>query len=270
MTPKDRHILLDRFFQMNENDREYQRTLETLVKEFDYLVIETLRRCFYNAGIDSDDLYQEGSIALMHALRGFNPAAGVQFTTYAITAIKNAILDNIRAQCHSRVAYNNEQSIRKAKRVLSEVNQAEEPTLETLAKTMGISEEEFLQKLISCRRNRPGYLNQKYAIDSNNSETDILAELLPGDSDCYETVIAKMRREAVIKAVNRLSDRMRNIALFLMWGYNPHVLGKYLKVPLSAIPDYIFQAQQQLYNELRNENVAHLFPEMSESLVPPQ
>ena len=43
--------------------------------------------------IDMDDLVQEGSIGLLRAVNGFDPARKLKFLTYAAPAIKNAMLD---------------------------------------------------------------------------------------------------------------------------------------------------------------------------------
>lgn len=43
--------------------------------------------------IDVDDLVQEGSIGLLCAVDGFDPARKIKFLTYAAPAIKNAMLD---------------------------------------------------------------------------------------------------------------------------------------------------------------------------------
>ena len=43
--------------------------------------------------IDVDDLVQEGSIGLLRAVDGFDPARKLRFLTYAAPAIKNAMLD---------------------------------------------------------------------------------------------------------------------------------------------------------------------------------
>ena len=43
--------------------------------------------------IDVDDLVQEGSIGLLRAVDGFDPARKLKFLTYAASAIKNAMID---------------------------------------------------------------------------------------------------------------------------------------------------------------------------------
>lgn len=46
--------------------------------------------------IDVDDLVQEGSIGLLRAVDGFDPARKLKFLTYAAPAIKNAMTDLVR------------------------------------------------------------------------------------------------------------------------------------------------------------------------------
>ncbi len=48
--------------------------------------------------IDVEDLVQEGSIGLYDCIEKFDPDSGNQFLTYAVPAIKNAMLDYVRSQ----------------------------------------------------------------------------------------------------------------------------------------------------------------------------
>jgi RNA polymerase sigma factor for flagellar operon FliA len=45
--------------------------------------------------IDRDDLYQMGNIALVNAIRNFNPDKNVKFETYANIAIRNAVVEGL-------------------------------------------------------------------------------------------------------------------------------------------------------------------------------
>ena len=47
--------------------------------------------------IDVDDLVQEGSIGLLRAVDGFDPARKIKFLTYAAPFIRNAMTDLVRA-----------------------------------------------------------------------------------------------------------------------------------------------------------------------------
>ena len=46
--------------------------------------------------IDVDDLVQEGSIGLLRAVDGFDPARKIKFLTYAAPFIRNAMTDLVR------------------------------------------------------------------------------------------------------------------------------------------------------------------------------
>lgn len=48
--------------------------------------------------IDMDDLVQEGSIGLLRAVDGFDPARKLKFLAYAAPAIKNAMLDLVHTE----------------------------------------------------------------------------------------------------------------------------------------------------------------------------
>ena len=48
--------------------------------------------------IDVDDLVQEGSIGLLRAVNGFDPARKLKFLTYAAPAIKNAMIDLVHTE----------------------------------------------------------------------------------------------------------------------------------------------------------------------------
>lgn len=48
--------------------------------------------------IEPDDLVQEGSIGLLRAVDGFDPARKIKFLTYAAPAIKNAMLDLVHTE----------------------------------------------------------------------------------------------------------------------------------------------------------------------------
>lgn len=57
-------------------------------------------------GIEADDLAQEGSLGLLGCIESFAPDSGNLFLTYASPAIRNAMLDYIRAQSSSFEAKN--------------------------------------------------------------------------------------------------------------------------------------------------------------------
>lgn len=53
-------------------------------------------RRFYNTGVDEDDLFQEGMLALLRAEKTFDDQKGVKFETYASHVIYNRLIDILR------------------------------------------------------------------------------------------------------------------------------------------------------------------------------
>jgi RNA polymerase sigma factor for flagellar operon FliA len=48
------------------------------------------------ASLDRDDFFSVGVIGLMHAASTFDPTRGASFKTFAYTAVRGAILDEVR------------------------------------------------------------------------------------------------------------------------------------------------------------------------------
>lgn len=64
-----------------EATRKERAATNQVVKDHLWLVRRNVRK--YDFGAHKDDLYQVGSVALLTALRKFNPEVGVKFSTYA-------------------------------------------------------------------------------------------------------------------------------------------------------------------------------------------
>ena len=64
--------------------------------------------------LDRDDFYSVGVMGLMHAAATFDPGRGASFKTFAYTAIRGAILDEVRK--HDPVPRNRRDRLRKMER----------------------------------------------------------------------------------------------------------------------------------------------------------
>jgi RNA polymerase sporulation-specific sigma factor len=61
-----------------------------LIEENGGLIWSIVRR-YYGRGVDPEDLYQLGCLGFLKAVRGFDPAFGCQFSTYAVPKIAGEI-----------------------------------------------------------------------------------------------------------------------------------------------------------------------------------
>ena len=102
--------------------------------------------------LDRDDFYSVGVMGLMHAAATFDPGRGASFKTFAYTAIRGAILDEVRK--HDPVPRNRRDRLRRMERTSAAMHAEldREPTLAELAAAMGCSErdlDEDLQALVT-------------------------------------------------------------------------------------------------------------------------
>ncbi len=83
---------------MTEKKREPARLIlqeEACAAEYSRLVSRLVRRFFLQGG-DQDDLYQEGMIGLLKAIRSYDPARSDNFEAYASLCIRRRLYDMVR------------------------------------------------------------------------------------------------------------------------------------------------------------------------------
>lgn len=79
----------------NSNEAQRDVYLAKLIKTYmPYIQKRTARFCA--AGLDSDDLIQEGLIGLFKGLETYDSSHGARFSTYAITCINNCITTAVK------------------------------------------------------------------------------------------------------------------------------------------------------------------------------
>lgn len=117
--------------------------------------IGLVRMCaarFYGRGIPYDDLFQQGCVGLMNAVKRFDPARGVRFSTYAVPVILFEIRRFTDTYKPMHVPRTDREAFKRARaargKLLCELGR--EPTFQELARETGISPEE-LAGLISCQ-----------------------------------------------------------------------------------------------------------------------
>lgn len=117
---------------------------ETLLEENAGLIWSVVRR-YCGRGVDREDLYQLGCMGFVKAVRGFDPAFGTQFSTYAVPKIAGEIRRFLRddgAVKVSRGLKEKAQLIRLARDRLGH-QLGREPLLSELAEETGLEPEEI-------------------------------------------------------------------------------------------------------------------------------
>lgn len=109
----------------------------------------SMRNMYVKYG-ETDDVINEGVLALMDAIESFDPAKGAKFETYASLKIRGAIIDYIRKQDWIP------RNVRKFARTLDKANgmlynlNGRVPTTAELAEYLGMDEDKLLKQMAEC------------------------------------------------------------------------------------------------------------------------
>ena len=160
-------------------------------------------RRYYGRGVDADDLYQLGCMGFLKAVRGFNPAFGTQFSTYAVPKIAGEIRRFLRddgALKISRSLKEQAVAIHMARERLCLLG--EEPGISDLAAETGLTVEEIA---VAELADRP--VQSLHAEYSEGGQT--LEDLLGTDAPEERMLEHLTLREAI----ERLPQRERTVIL---------------------------------------------------------
>lgn len=112
------------------------------------LVLSVIQR-FNNRGEHVDDLFQVGCIGLMKAIDNFDLSQNVRFSTYAVPMIIGEIRRYLRDNNPIRVSRSLRDTAYRALQIKESLinKKAKEPTINEIAKELGISREEIVYAL---------------------------------------------------------------------------------------------------------------------------
>ncbi len=171
-----------------------------LLEENSGLVWSVCRR-YFGRGVDPEDLYQLGCLGFVKAVRGFDPAFGCQFSTYAVPKIAGEIRRFLRDDGAVKVSRGLRErggSIRQARDRLQS-GLGREPTLSELAAETGLEPEEIAAAETA---NAPVSSLQMDLGDG------LTLEQLMGDEGMEEGVLEKL---ALREAISALPEREQQV-----------------------------------------------------------
>lgn len=182
---------------------------ELLVHHNLRLVLKIAHR-FKDRGYEMDDLFQIGSIGLLHAIYKFDLSRGVKFSTYAVPLIIGEIMRFFRDDSPFRVS----RSIRKRAQQIKELDEeyrkehGRSPSLSQISSLLGLSAEEIVVAMEGAKS--PVSIHQR--IDTKGADKDLyLFEQLADTSITKEDILQRMDLKRVI---GLLSERERKILYF--------------------------------------------------------
>ena len=142
----DRTIALIR--QSHEGD---EKARAQLVEENTGLIWCVVKR-FYGRGVEPEDLFQIGSIGLLKAIDKFDVSYEVKFSTYAVPMISGEIKRFLRDDGMIKVSRSLKELAYKAYLAKERIQEriGREPTMEEIAKEMGVDVEELVMSMEAC------------------------------------------------------------------------------------------------------------------------
>ena len=166
-----------------------------------------------------EDLLQEGDLALSIAIDEFNPDKGIEFSTYAYTAIENSFYNYFRKN-KSLMTYpkKTEILISKIRQAINQLSKnGSQPNSEEIASFIGegITKEQVNSLIPLLGKNNTKVLNIS-DITSNDEEklTDKYDNVFVSDYDTPFEAFEKVEEvELINKAIDTLSLKQKNIFL---------------------------------------------------------
>ena len=120
------------------------RTAESALVEENSGLIHTIARRYYVRGLEPEDLYQLACVGFIKAVRGFDPALGNEFSTYAVPKIAGEIRRFLRDDGAVKVSRAVKERAMRVRRIQSELESrlGRSPGVSELAAAAGLTPEE--------------------------------------------------------------------------------------------------------------------------------
>ncbi len=168
-------------------------------------IIACSMRNIYSGYAETDDIINEGVLALMAAIDGFDAEKGVKFETYAGIKIKGAVIDYMRRL--DRVPRQIRKLSKQMEAKFAELNDSlgRAPTNAELAESMGINEHQ-LSKLMA---NTAGMITLSFEelLYEDNLDSSMTNYSETADTRLYE----KEKKKVISDAIASLAERERTV-----------------------------------------------------------
>ncbi len=188
--------------------------------------------------VEEADLISYGLIGLINAIERFDPARQVKFESYAVTRIRGAIIDELRALDWVP------RSVRSRARQIEQANSKLEhrlhraPTDEEMAEELGIGLEEFNDALQRIASSTVVALDELWTMsDASGDKVALLDTIQDPDAPDPEQVLgASELRERLGDAITALPERERTVVgLYYYENLTLREIGEVLGVTESRV-----------------------------------
>jgi RNA polymerase sigma factor for flagellar operon FliA len=216
------------------------------------------------AHVDEGDLVSYGLLGLIGAIERYDPDRDVKFETYAISRIKGAIIDELRAMDWvPRSVRARARDIERAIAAL-EAKLHRAPTDEEIAAKLGITTDELDDSLIDISRSSIAALDELWTISSGSGDQIALIDTIEDTSGPQPSHALDQTelREALGEAIARLPEREKLvITLYYYEELTLREIGEVLGVTESRVSQLHTKAILRLKARLAGTAAAAVSPE---------
>ena len=163
----------------------------TRVIESNLGLVKSVARRFTGRGCDWEDLVQLGTVGMIRAVRGYDPARGCQFTTFAVPHIAGEIRRFLRDDGWIKIGREARENARRIHAFCRDREAAtgREPTLMEIGEALGLDEEKIA---FALEASRPAL-----SLNAEDPETGFSPEKSAGADNVEEAAGRLMLRELV-------------------------------------------------------------------------
>lgn len=194
-------------YKNNPDDIELRNQI---VEKYLYMV-DILIRKYLGKGVEYDDLYQVGALALVSAVERFDPGKGFEFSSFATPTILGEIKKYFRDKQWSLKVP------RRLKEVAAKVQEIKDqfytenqrkPSVLEIAEITGFSQELIIEAMEGSQAYGTYSLDKTYDEIGEDGESAFLEKYTGFDEKGYERIETS---EIINKVIDRLSDQQRYI-----------------------------------------------------------
>ncbi len=203
--------------------------------------------------VSFSDLVSFGTFGLLDAIEKFDPDKHVKFKTYAVTRIRGAIFDELRAIDWIP------RSIRQKSREIDEqiqylkVRYGRPPTDDEIAKSLNMSQEEFNQTQLKLSNTSLLSLSDMLSVADDESLPRIETVRSPNRYQPEEVAERQEIRQVIVKAINELPEKEKMIlVLYYYEDLTLKEIGALLDVTESRVSQLHTRAVTRLRSILSN------------------
>lgn len=204
--------------------------------------------------VEFDDLVGYGVFGLFDAIEKFDPDKHTKFKTYAVTRIRGAIFDELRAIDWVP------RSVRQKSREIEDTINTLEAGLgraasdSEIAKEMGMTEKEFEKVMLRVSGTSILSLNDVWYTGDENESVSIIDSIESSDSFKPDTIVEREEvKRVIIQCIQELPEKEKTVlVLYYYEDLTLKEIGKVLEVTESRVSQLHTKAIMRLRAKLTN------------------